>query len=322
MVRRCATWGLLSIASIVLILAVALVYISFKNYDAEFASRKGNLAASSLEPAGQSGKEERYWLTLQGDAGLTVQCGLLVPRDKGIRFPAFILLGGKATGKYAIDYALGAKDVIIVAPDYSYEPRESYAVLDVLTDLPRIHQVLFDMVPSVELVMDYLRTREDVDTGRVVMLGYSFGAPYVPILASRDHRFAAAAMVYGGGDLRSMIHHNVRRYEGPLFSTFVGFLSGLLLRPMEPLHYVKNISPTPLIMINGEQDEQVPRENTEMLFAAAREPKRIIWLPSHHVNPRDTTLTRTIIRTLSQELGNLGVLPPDSHQSEDFTSPR
>jgi dienelactone hydrolase len=235
-----------------------------------------------------------------------------VPEGKGKRFPAFILLGGKTTGKYAIDYALGVKDVIILAPDYPYTPRESYTVWDVVSDLPDIRQAMFDMVPSVELAMDYLWTREDVDTARVVLLGYSFGAPYVPALVSRDRRYSAAAIVFGGGDLHSMIRHNVGRYEGPLFSSFIGFVSGVLLRPLEPLRHIQNVSPTPLVMINGERDEQVPRRNTEVLFAAAREPKRMIWLPSRHVNPRDTALTRTIIDTLAAELKAIGILPPAS----------
>ena len=314
MARRFAFRVLCSVGLILLLLALSLAYLSFKNYDAEFSSRKGTLAAASVETAGTSGNQKRYWLKLRGDGGLTTECGLLVPPGQGTRFPAIVLLGGKATGRYAIDYALGVKDVIIVAPEYPYTPRESYTFLDVLTDLPAIRQALFDMMPSVELAMDYLWTRKDVDTGKVVLLGYSFGAPYVPALASRDRRFAVASMVYGGGDLESMIRHNVRRYEGPLFSSFFGFLSGLLLRPLEPLRHIQDVSPTPLIMINGEQDEQVPRRNTEMLFAAAREPKRIVWLPSRHVNPRDTTLTKTIIRTLSRELTHLGILPPTSQE--------
>lgn len=322
MARRYALWVLLPMGGAIILLAAFLAYVSLKNYDADFAARKGTLVSASVEPAGHTGEEQRFWLRLRGDAGLTTECGLLVPQERGIRFPAFILLGGKATGKYAIDYALGVKNVIIVAPDYPYEPRESYTALDALTDLPKIRQALYDMVPSVELVMDYLRTRKDVDTGRVVLLGYSFGAPYVPILASRDRRYAAAAMVYGGGDLQSLIRYNVRRYEGPLFSSIVGFLSGILLRPMEPLRYARDISPIPLIMINGEQDEQVPRKNTEMLFAAARQPKRIIWLPSHHVNPRDTALTRTIIRTLGRELETLHILPPAPGEWRDITPPR
>ncbi len=310
--RRLLQWVLLPIALILVVTAVFLVYLSSKDYESEFSKRKGKLASASIEPAGQSGEENRYWLRLEGDAGLTTECGLLVPPAKGVRYPAFVLLGGKTTGKYAIDYALGVRNVIIVAPDYPYTPRDSYSVIDVFRDLPAIRQALFDMVPATDLVVDYLWTRQDVDTGKVVLLGYSFGAPYVPVVAGRDHRFAVAAMVYGGGDLQSMIRYNVRRYEGPIFSDFVAFLSGVLLRPLEPLRHVRNISPTPLIMINGEQDEQIPRRNTEMLFEAAREPKRLVWLPSHHVNPRDTTLTHTIIQTLNRELSAFGIVPASS----------
>ncbi len=309
MIRRFFVWALFSIVSVIVLTAAILVYFSFKDYEAEFSRIKGKLAFASLERAGQSGESSRYWLTLKGDAGLTTECGLLVPPGRGVRYPAFILLGGKTTGKYAVDYALGVKDAIILAPDYPYTPRDTYSVIDVMTDLPAVRQALFDMVPATGLALDYLWTRGDVDTGKVVLLGYSFGAPFVPVLASRDRRFAVAAMVYGGGDVQSMIRYNVRRYEGPLFSDFVAFLSGLLLRPLEPLRYVQNVSPTPLIMINGEQDEQVPRRNTEMLFEAAREPKRLVWLPSHHVNPRDTALTRTIIRTLNRELSRYGIVP-------------
>ena len=292
-----------------LLLLVPLFYFSLRDYDAEFALLKGKLVAASLEPAGTSPEGTRHWLTLKSDHGLTANCGLLLPSEPKGRFPAIVLLGGKATGKYAIDYALGVRNVIIVAPDYPYTPRDSYTVLEALTDLPAIRRALFDMVPSVELLMDYLWTREDVDTGKVVMLGYSFGAPYVPYLASHDRRFKAAVMVDGGGNLGSMIRHNVRRYEGPVFSSFFGFLSGLLLRPLEPLRFIHGVSPTPLVMINGTYDEQVPRRNTEMLFAAAGAPKRLIWLPSRHVNPRDTALTRSIIYTLSGELTRLGILP-------------
>jgi pimeloyl-ACP methyl ester carboxylesterase len=312
MPRRLISWVLLGTALVLGLLLLALVYVSMKDYDAEFAFTKGRLVAASLEPAGTREEGKRYWLTLRGDHGLTTECGLLVPAGRSGPFPAIVLLGGKTTGKYAVDYALGVRDVIIIAPDYPYTPRNSYTLLEVLSDLPAIRQTLFDMIPSVGLAMDYLWTRDNVDTGKVVLVGYSFGAPYVPYLTSHDRRFAAAIMVEGGGDLQSLIRFNVRRYKGPLFSSLVGFLSGVLLRPLEPLRHVKDVSPTPLVMINGEYDEQVPRKNTEVLFDAAREPKRLIWLPARHVHPRDTTLTRTIIKVLVNELSVLGVIPPAS----------
>jgi predicted peptidase len=233
-----------------------------------------------------------------------------VPGVSRKRFPAIILLGGKTTGKYAVDHALDIENVLIISPDYPYEPRESYSVASFLGDIPDIRQALLDMVPSVMLITDYLWDRPDVDTTRVVLLGYSFGAPFVPCVISQDRRSAVAVMVYGGGDLHSLIRHNVARFEGPVFSELAGFLGGLLLRPMEPMQFVDRIAPTPLVMINGTQDEQVPRENAELLYAAARQPKKLIWLESRHVNVRNIELTVRIIRALKAELTRMRILEP------------
>ena len=102
----------------------------------------------------------------------------------------------------------------------------------------------------------------------------------------------------------------VERYEGRWAGLAVGVLSGLLLRPVEPLRFVASISPRPLVMINGAEDEQVPRRNAELLFAAAREPKKQIWLESKHVRPENTELTKQIVGKLKAELTKLRILRP------------
>ncbi len=282
-----------------------VLYLSFKDYSEYFRSQRGGLEEVIERRDSVPGK---YWITLHSSNGFKVECGMLTPRDTGKRYPAIILLGGKATGKYAIDYALDIGNVILLALDYTYEPRESYTFWTVVWDLPALRQALFDMVPSAMLATDYLFRRNDVDTTKLVILGYSFGAPFVPVIVAHDRRAAAAAMVYGGGELLSMIRHNVARYRGPLMSEFVGSLGGLLLRPMEPMRYADRISPIPLVMINGENDEQIPRYNTELFFNAAREPKKIVWLKSMHVRPNNVELTRHIIATLKEELKRLRIL--------------
>jgi fermentation-respiration switch protein FrsA (DUF1100 family) len=100
----------------------------------------------------------------------------------------------------------------------------------------------------------------------------------------------------------------VARYESAWLSEFVGRLAGLLLRPMEPMRYADKISPKPLVMINGVNDEQIPRYNTELIFNAAREPKKLIWLESMHVNTSNVELTRRIIATLKKELFRLKII--------------
>ncbi len=297
------------LAVVAALVLVAGWYLYTRDYHDYFIRRKGTLAAVEEERSGTTPAYTKSWLKLRNDAGFTVNCGILAPAAKGKTFPAIILLGGKATGKYAIDYALDIQSVVIVAVDYPYEPRETYTVGNFLYDIPAIRRALIDMMPSVMLVTDYLWQRPDVDTSRIVLLGYSFGAPFVPCIMAQDHRPAVAAMVYGGGDLQSLIGQNVARYEGATAGSMVGFLSGVLLHPVEPLRFAPRISPVPLVLINGTHDEMVPRRNAELLYEAAREPKKQIWLDSRHVNPGNIDLTRRIIATLKQELSRLGILP-------------
>jgi dienelactone hydrolase len=300
-------------AAALAVCAIAIAFIFTRAVSPAFHTSKGDLRRVSLDPVGTDSLFDRSWLTLESSTGLTVVSGMLTPslgatpRAAGQRFPAVVLLGGKATGKYAVDYALGIQNIILVAPDYPYEPRASYTVTEFLGDVPAIRQAILDMFPSVMLVIDYLTTRADVDTTKIVLLGYSFGAPFIPAIAASDRRAAAAAIVYGGGGLRRMIRHNVRRYRGPLESELVGSVSGLLLRPVEPLRFAEGISPTPLVMINGTEDEQIPRQCTMALFERAGEPKTLLWIESGHVHPRNVDLTQKIIASLSQELQRLGI---------------
>jgi dienelactone hydrolase len=312
--------------------AIGLVwgwYDHSRDYVKDFRERRGTLSRAGLDSVGRDSLFEKLRLRLENDQGLRVVCGMLIPRADtrrllgqaerarpGLprvvagmqRFPAVILLGGKATGKYAIDYVMNIRDAIIVAPDYPYEPRGSYTMTQFLRDVPAMRKAILDMIPSVMLVADYLYSRDDVDTTRMVMLGYSFGAPFVPCIVASDRRFAAAAMVFGGGDLRSLIAHNVARYENPMTAEIVGWLSWLLLHPVEPLRYADRIAPIPLVMINGTSDEQIPRENAEIMFAEARMPKKLIWLDSRHVNPRNADLTARIVATLRGELAAMNIL--------------
>jgi predicted esterase len=302
-VKKVTRW----FAVLVVFAALCIAYLYTEDSSRFFYARRGTYAHATLTPAGGDSLSEKSWLRIENTDGFTVECGLLTPRDTGKRYPAIILLGGKTTGKFAVNYALDVRNMIIASPDYAYEPAKQYSLMEFLRDVPALRRALLDMVPSVMMLTDYLFQRNDVDTTKLVLVGYSFGAPLVPCILAHDSRAAAAAIVYGGGELRSLIRHNVRRYEGALMSEFVGLLGGLLLRPIEPLRYVGNLPSKPLLMINGTDDEQIPRENIDLLYAYAREPKKIIWITSKHVHPRNPALTATIVATLQEEFSALGI---------------
>jgi hypothetical protein len=290
------------------LLAIAGWRYSTRDYAQDFLERKGALHSADIVRDSGSSERTKEWLTLTSTSGLQIECGVLQPDASSRPRPAIILLGGKATGKYAIEYVPDIGEVLIVAVDYPYEPRKSYTLTEFFADVPAIRRALFDMVPSVMLVMDYLQTRPDVDASKMVILGYSFGAPFVPCILAQDKRPAVAAMVHGGGEMYSLIEHNVSRYESRAVSRLVGVVGGFLLAPLEPLRYACEISPVPLLMVNGTDDELIPRANAEMLYNAAREPKSIVWLDSGHVHPKKEDLTKEIVAILTHELSRLGIV--------------
>lgn len=303
--RSLIKWMLGVLSMVVIFLCATVAVLSLKDYSEYFQMRHGSLAEIVER---RTSIPEKTWITLHNADGFKVECGLFAPHDSTKRYPTIILLGGKATGKYAIDYALDINNVIILALDYPYTPRESYTFWTIIQDIPAVREAFFDIVPASMLAIDYLYQRSDVDTTKIVLLGYSFGAPFVPVITVHDKRITVATMIYGGGELHSLIRHNVGRYKGMLLSEFVGSLSGVLLRPLEPMRFADKISPKPLVMINGVNDEQIPRYNTELFFNAAHEPKKLVWLESKHVNTNNPDLTRRIIATLKEELKRLKIM--------------
>jgi hypothetical protein len=308
MKRALLKWFLGSFLFLAFLASLLVFFFSFKDYSHYFQSVRGVHTNIDIQQYASDAHTNKFLLRISTDNDFCVNAGLLAPSDSSRKYPAIILLGGKATGKYAINYALGIDHIIILALDYPYEPRESYTVWTIISDVPSVRKALFDMVPSAILGVDYLFSRRDVDTTKLIILGYSFGAPFVPVIVAHDRRAEVAAMVYGGGELTSLIRHNVARYNSFWLSEFVGRLGGMLLHPLEPMKYADKISPTHLLMINGENDEQIPRYNTELFFNAAKEPKKLIWLKSQHVRPDNVDLTRRIIATLITELKEMKIL--------------
>ena len=72
-------------------------------------------------------------------------------------------------------------------------------------------------------------------------------------------------LMRSGGDWTLSIDDDGRGFD------FAGRLS------QDALDAVRDISPTPLVLIHGDSDSIVPVEHAEQLFEAAREPKEL-WI--------------------------------------------
>jgi fermentation-respiration switch protein FrsA (DUF1100 family) len=130
--------------------------------------------------------------------------------------------------------------------------------------------------------VDYLLERDDVDPARIIVIGGSLGAFFVPAHAAIDERPAAAVMIYGAGDIESLLASS---NEIPrLFAKPAAWLGAVLLSPVEPLKYAGDIAPRPLLMISGTQDPRIPERCSRILHDAAGEPKTVKWIDAGHIS--------------------------------------
>jgi hypothetical protein len=54
------------------------------------------------------------------------------------------------------------------------------------------------------------------------------------------------------------------------------------MTPIEPIRFIANASPTPLLLQSGELDALVPVADAQLLHAAAPQPKTIRWYNAGH----------------------------------------
>lgn len=155
--------------------------------------------------------------------------------------------GERKTQDYEVDFT----------GDYKYWTR------DILT------QTVFDLRRSI----DFLSTRDEIDNERIGFLGISLGGFIGTVFCGVDKRVKVPALALAGGGLNIMFGVDALNAETSNYMSII-----------DPINFVQDISPRPLLMINAENDEVVPPITSKLLFKKAEEPKKIIWYPSKHRN--------------------------------------
>jgi fermentation-respiration switch protein FrsA (DUF1100 family) len=301
-VRRSLRALSLAVALAAATLASILAYCAGQSYDVYVAAHRSPLRAARVEGESDAGAFRRSWLKLTAASGREVECGVLAPAASTGRRPAILLLGGRDAGRRSIENARDLPDIVVLSLDYGLDGLNADSVWEALPLVGEARERILRVPVDAMLALDYLRSRPDVDAARISVVGFSFGALFVPCVAAEDRHLATAVMVEGGGDLTRLIQHNLALWTDRPTSAAGGFLGGLLLRPLEPLRFASRVAPTPFLMLNGTADARVPRSCVEALFARAREPRKLIWIEAAHVDPRQPDLIARIVGILDREL--------------------
>ena len=204
---------------------------------------------------------------------------LTLPENGKAPFPAVILMHGlgdrktvdyiEAGNQYFLDagYAVLRLDISNHGDrfkyDYDFDLTAGYRYWS--RDI--ISQTVFDLRRAV----DFIETRDELDQNRIGYFGISLGGIIGTIFCSVESRIKVPVIVLAGGNLNLMFRSQA------LSSEINSYLSII-----DPINFVKMISPRPLLMINAENDEVIPPVTSKLLYKKAENPKEIIWYPTKH----------------------------------------
>lgn len=266
----------------------ALVAMLLRDPRPHMLTRRSQLSVVTADAPFTDGAFVVQLVRLRATSGLAVD--LTVKRaiaDSDRTLPLVVLLGGHHTGRDAARLVGPTPGVVAAALSYPFagDPRPDAATF--MRDIPSIRKAFLDTPAAVMLSLDYLLRLPQIDTSDVEGVGVSLGAPFMVIAGSMDRRFTRVWSIHGSGGSYGPLEANMRRTvrPAPLRWIAAAVANVIISGPrLAPEHWVAGITPRPFIMVNTADDERLPRAGIESLFAAAREPKELIWTHGMHVH--------------------------------------
>jgi len=139
---------------------------------------------------------------------------------------------------------------------------------------------------DLKAAINYLCTLPELDSSRLLLLGFSGGAAVSIYVAAQDSRVSSIAVCASpaeftfltkGEESTSLIDHfrsigTIRDKDFPHSAEkwFSGF------RMISPIKHVAGIAPRPLLLVHGSKDELVDVNHAHRLYDKAGEPKQLI----------------------------------------------
>jgi hypothetical protein len=253
---------------------------------------------------GMRGQYASYRVLLRSSGGLTATGRLLRParEDRARSYPAVLLEDGRELNSKAIEsLPVDFGRVVVLSLDYPEELPYTIRLRDAFLHSDRLRRAASRIPATFSLGADYLAARADVDSSRLVLIASSFAVPFAVNAAASDKRFVNLGLIYGAGRMADVLAANLTTRPKALRPV----IARLAISPfasLAPERYAARIAPRPILMVNGVDDPQMPRRAVEALYAAARQPKTIIWLRTGHLMPDDTTLIRALVDTTLSRL--------------------
>jgi len=137
--------------------------------------------------------------------------------------------------------------------------------------------------------IDYLTSLQEVDKSPLCLLGSSAGAAISVYVAANDPRVSSLVTFACPAEFSFLTDKQRARAtidqfrsiglikDGGFPPSVDNWLDGF--KTVSPLKWIDKVSPRPLLLIHGDQDDLVPVEHVHKLFEKAGQPKELVIIP-------------------------------------------
>jgi fermentation-respiration switch protein FrsA (DUF1100 family) len=264
---------------------------------------------AETQPLGETALVRHESVRLLGARGATYDLHLRTPQSAARPLPAIFVLAGFETGRAVLDLIDERDDLVIASMDYPFDGPADPGALGSLCAIPALRRMGFETLAAGSLALDHLARHAAVDPERIVLLGVSLGTVFITALGARDERPRAVVLIYGGGDLPALARNVLHRRGSWLPAWVIRPGTRAFFGRFEPLEHVARLAPRYLLMISSRADELFTPPMATALYERAREPKRLIWYDTGHMDLFDPVLIRRLTREVLVELRRTGHLP-------------
>jgi len=113
--------------------------------------------------------------------------------------------------------------------------------------------------------LDYVRSRPDIDTGKIFVFGQSLGGMIAIAAAGASPKGVRAVLAEAPFHSYTALSDDRTPGEGQIVD-----------ESWSATTHVAKLAPVPLLLVHGTSDKIVPYSHSQMLLAEAREPKRLV----------------------------------------------
>jgi hypothetical protein len=300
-------WAVLALFLLALVASAWWLADHTRPRHGEFVERRGSEFLAETDAISHHiGGFTSQGVRIYADSGLRVDARVLRPSGQHGPLPVVVLLGGHRTGRDAVELVGHPGQAVMVALDYPYHGAvEIRSTASFFLGIRDIQETLLDTPPAASIVLDWLETQDWADTGRAELVGVSFGAPFVAVAGALDLRFGRVWIIHGGAGNRDWIEHNLQTrvpqgWLRPIAASLVHLL--IYGSSFDTADWVARIAPRSVVIIGARDDERLPEHMVEDLYAAAREPKELMWTDGGHVDPGRPDLVQALLQIVRTRL--------------------